>query len=156
MLGIIPVLLGVTFLVFVINRVVPSNPAVAILGDKGTVESQRQLAEELGLNRPIWFDVEGYRATGKFGQLFDSQYFKYMGELLTGNLGKSFMTRAAVTDSLKVRFPATMELAIFSIIIGGILGIVLGVIAALRRGSWIDTGMLFIAVSGVSFPVFWT
>ncbi len=155
-LGIIPVLLGVTFMVFAINRIVPSNPAVAILGDKGTVESQRQLAEELGLNKPVFFDVEGYRSSGRFGRLFDSQYFTYMGELLTGNLGKSFMTRAPVTDSLKVRFPATMELAIFSIIIGSVLGIVLGVVAALRRGTWVDTGMLFIAVSGVSFPVFWT
>jgi len=155
-LGIIPVLLGVTFMVFAINRIVPSNPAVAILGEKGTLESQRQLAEELGLNKPVFFDVAGYRATGRPATLFDSQYFSYMGDLLTGNLGKSFLTRAPVTDSLKVRFPATFELALFSIIIGSVLGIALGVVAALRRGTWVDTSMLFIAVSGVSFPVFWT
>ncbi|HET9026858.1 MAG TPA: ABC transporter permease [Trueperaceae bacterium] len=155
-LGIIPVLLGVTFMVFAINRIVPSNPAVAILGDKGTLESQRQLAEELGLNKPVFLDTAGYRATGRFGQLFDSQYFAYMGDLVRGNLGKSFLTRAPVTDSLKVRFPATLELALFSILIGSVLGITLGVIAAVRRGSWVDTSMLFIAVSGVSFPVFWT
>ncbi len=155
-LGIVPVLLGVAFMVFAINRIVPSNPAVAILGDKGTPEAQAQLAEDLGLNKPIFFDLEGFRRTGRVGALFDSQYFKYMGELLTLNLGRSFMTRAPVADTLKIRFPATMELAVFAILIGGVLGLVLGVVAALRRGTWVDTGMLFIAVSGVSFPVFWT
>ncbi|HET8984178.1 MAG TPA: ABC transporter permease [Trueperaceae bacterium] len=155
-LGIVPVLLGVTFLVFAINRIIPSNPAVAILGDKGTPEAQQQLAEELGLNRPVFLDVEGFRATGRVGQLFQSQYVSYMSDLLTGNLGRSFISRTPVSQSLKVRFPATMELAFFAIVIGGVLGIVLGVLAALNRGSWIDTSMLFIAVSGVSFPVFWT
>lgn len=155
-LGILPILLGVTFVVFAINRIVPSNPAVAILGDKGTPEAQRQLAEELGLNRPIFFDSEGFRETGRIGQLFDSQYFAYMRDLAVGNLGKSFLTRAPVTDSLKVRFPATMELAFFAIIIGSVLGIVLGTVAALARGTWLDSAMLFVAVSGVSFPVFWT
>jgi peptide/nickel transport system permease protein len=155
-LGIIPVLLGVTFLVFAVNRIIPSDPAVAILGDKGTPEAQRQLAEELGLNRPLFFDTEGYRLTGRLGTLFDSQYFGYMKDLLTGNLGKSFLSRTPVEDSLKDRFPATMELAFFAIIIGSVLGILLGVLAALKRGTWVDTGMLFIAVSGVSFPVFWT
>ncbi len=155
-LGTIPVLLGVTFLVFAINRIIPSNPAVAILGDKGTVEAQQQLAEELGLNKPVFIDVAGYRQTGQLGTLFDSQYVTYMRDLLTGNLGRSFMTRSPVVDSLKVRFPATMELAFFAIIIGALVGILLGVLAALFRGTWLDTTMLFIAVSGVSFPVFWT
>lgn len=155
-LGILPVLLGVTFIVFAINRIVPSDPAVAILGDKGTPEEQRQLAEELGLNKPLFLDVEGYRESGDVARLFDSQYLEYMGDLLTGDLGRSFLTRIPVAESLRVRFPATMELAFFAIVIGGALGILLGVLAALNRGSWIDTGMLLIAVSGVSFPVFWT
>ena len=155
-LGTIPVLLGVTFLVFAVNRIIPSNPAVAILGDKGTVEAQQQLAEELGLNKPVFLDLAGYRATGEFGALFDSQYVAYMRDLLTGDLGRSFMTRAPVVDSLRVRFPATMELAFFAIIIGAGLGVLLGVVAALNRSTWVDTTMLFIAVSGVSFPVFWT
>lgn len=155
-LGTIPVLLGVTFLVFAVNRIIPSNPAVAILGDKGTVEAQQQLAEELGLNKAVFLDVLGYRETGQLRTLFDSQYVVYMRDLLTGNLGRSFMTRAPVVDSLRVRFPATMELAFFAIIIGASLGVLLGVLAALFRGTWLDTAMLFIAVSGVSFPVFWT
>ena len=155
-LGIVPVLIGVTFLVFAINRIIPSNPAVAILGDKGSVEAQQQLAEELGLNKPTFLDIEGFRETGRFGQLFDSQYVQYMSDLVTGNLGRSFLTRTPVMDSLRVRFPATLELAFFAIIIGSVLGILLGVVAALYRGTWIDTTMLFLAVSGVSFPVFWT
>lgn len=155
-LGTIPVLLGVTFLVFAVNRIIPSNPAVALLGDKGTVEAQQQLAEELGLNKAVFLDVASYQQTGELKSLFDSQYVMYMRDLFTGNLGRSFMTRAPVVDSLRVRFPATMELAFFAIIIGATLGIVLGVLAALFRGTWLDTGMLFIAVSGVSFPVFWT
>jgi peptide/nickel transport system permease protein len=155
-LGTIPVLLGVTFLVFAVNRIIPSNPAVAILGDKGTVEAQEQLAEELGLNKPVFLDLQGYRATGELKALFDSQYVAYMRDLLTGDLGRSFMTRAPVVDSLRVRFPATMELAFFAIIIGAGLGVLLGVVAALNRSTWVDTTMLFIAVSGVSFPVFWT
>lgn len=155
-LGTVPVLLGVTFLVFAVNRIIPSNPAVAILGDKGTVEAQLQLAEELGLNKPVFLDLEGYRESGELSSLFDSQYVLYMSDLLRGNLGRSFMTRAPVVDSLKVRFPATMELAFFAIIIGAGMGVLLGVVAALRRGTWTDTLMLFIAVSGVSFPVFWT
>lgn len=155
-LGTVPVLLGVTFLVFAVNRIIPSNPAVALLGDKGTVEAQQQLAEELGLNKAVFLDVASYQQTGELKSLFDSQYVMYMRDLFTGNLGRSFMTRAPVVDSLRVRFPATMELAFFAIIIGATLGIVLGVLAALFRGTWLDTGMLFIAVSGVSFPVFWT
>lgn len=155
-LGTIPVLLGVTFLVFAVNRIIPSNPAVAILGDKGTVEAQQQLAEELGLNKPVFLDLEAYRATGELSALFDSQYVSYMRDLVTGDLGRSFMTRAPVVESLKVRFPATMELAFFAIVIGAGLGALLGVVAALNRGTWVDTAMLFIAVSGVSFPVFWT
>ena len=155
-MGTFPVLLGVTFLVFAVNRIIPSNPAVAILGDKGTVEAQQQLAEELGLNKAVFLDVASYQQTGELKSLFDSQYVMYMRDLFTGNLGRSFITRAPVVDSLRVRFPATMELAFFAIIIGATLGIVLGVLAALFRGTWLDTGMLFIAVSGVSFPVFWT
>ncbi len=149
-------LIGVTFLVFAVNRIIPSNPAVAILGDKGTVEAQEQLAEELGLNKAVFLDIPGYRETGQLRTLFDSQYVMYMRDLMTGNLGRSFMTRAPVVDSLRVRFPATMELAFFAIIIGASFGVLLGVLAALSRGTWLDTGMLFIAVSGVSFPVFWT
>lgn len=155
-LGIIPVLLGVTFFVFAINRIIPSNPAVALLGEKGTVEAQEQLAEELGLNKPLFLDLDGFRATGRFASLLDSQYARYMGDLLTGNLGRSFISRTPVMDSLKVRFPATFELAVWAIVIAGILGVILGVFAALYRGTWLDTSLLFVALSGVSFPVFWT
>lgn len=156
LLGIIPVLFGVALLIFTLNRVVPSNPAVAILGDKGSVEEQQRLADELGLNRPLFLNWQKFRGDQDLRALFDSQYFEYMGGLVRGDLGKSFFTRTPVTAAFAKRFPATVELAIVSIAIAIVFGIVLGIFAALNRNNWIDTVLSVIALSGVSFPVFWT
>jgi peptide/nickel transport system permease protein len=154
-LGLVPVLLGVSFLIFSINRIIPSNPAVALLGEKGTVAGQQQLAHELGLDKPLFLNRTEFRRTHDIFGLFDSQYFTYMGQLVTGDLGKSFFSRSPVIHSLAMRFPATFELTIAAMLIATILGIPLGVFAALRRGTWVDTIVLVFALSGVSFPIFW-
>lgn len=154
-LGLIPVLLGVSFLVFTINHIIPSNAAIALLGEKGTVAEQQQLAHQLGLDKPLFVNVPDFQHTHALANLFNSQYVEYMGHLLRGDLGRSIFSRTPVIHSLLVRFPATFELTIMAMLIAILLGVPLGVIAALRRGTWVDTLLLVFALSGVSFPIFW-
>ncbi len=155
LLGLIPVLFGVTLLIFAITRVIPGDPAVAMLGQRSSPELRERLRADLGLDRPLWFNVEQASETGSIGALFDSQYFDYMGGLLSGDLGRSIYTRIPVRESLSNRFPATLELTLIAMFFAVLIGVPAGVWAALRRGSLADTAVMTIALSGVSFPVFW-
>ncbi len=154
-LGLLPVLLGVSFLVFAINRILPGDPAVAMLGDKGSVEARQQLAEQLGLTKPLFVNRAAFRRDHSLASLFDSQYVLYMSQLVRGDLGRSLFGRTAVLKSLRNRFPATLELTLVAMAMAVVAGIPLGVLAALRRGTWVDTALLIFALSGVSFPIFW-
>src|SRR4051812_21975128 len=127
MLQLIPVLLGMTFLVFMIIRAIPGNPAQIILGQQATKESVEALTVKLGLDNP-WY----------------IQYFKYLGDLLKGDLGESMRTRAPVSDEIWPYLAATFELALFAIIIAVIIGINAGIISAWFQNSWFDyTAMVF-------------
>ena len=154
LLGLIPVLFGVSLLIFAITRLIPGDPAVALLGQRATPQALEQLRTDLGLNQPMWINVEAAQERG-FGGLFDSQYFIYMSDLLSGDLGRSIFSRIPVADSLEARFPATIELTLFAMGFALVLGIPAGVWAALNRGKVQDTIVMTIALSGVSFPVFW-
>jgi len=153
-LGLIPVLFGVSLLIFLITRLIPGDPAVAMLGQRASAQALQQLRTDLGLTLPVWFNVQAALDRGVLG-LFDSQYFSYMGDLLRGDLGRSVFSRIPVSDSLMVRFPATVELALSSMLVALIIGIPAGVYAALHRGKLPDTLIMTFALSGVSFPVFW-
>jgi peptide/nickel transport system permease protein len=137
LLLLVPVLLGLSILVFVWIRALPGGPAEALLGERATPESIAQIEEQYGLNKPI-----------------QVQYWEYVKTTAQGDLGTSVTTRRPVTDELKQRFPATIELTLAALIFAVTLGIPLGFVAAKRYGTWIDSASLFVSLLGVSIPVF--
>jgi peptide/nickel transport system permease protein len=137
LLLLIPILLGLTLLIFVFTRLLPGDPAVTILGERATPENYALVREALGLDRPL-----------------HEQYFAYMGGLLQGDLGRSFITNRAVVDEFLQRFPATVELSVAALLFAIGLGIPLGMLTAKRRGSWVDLGGTFLSLIGISIPIF--
>lgn len=149
LLGLIPVLFGVSFIVFMMLRLIPGDPAIIILGERSTPEQQQALREQLGLNKPLFFNFSGE------GDVLDTQYFIFMGDLLQGDLGRSILRRTSVSEELMTFFPATVELSLTALAIATFVGIVTGVISATRRGSLFDAGSMGVALVGVSMPIFW-
>ena len=138
LLGLLPVLLGVSLLVFAFVRAIPGDPARVMLGERATEESVTRIRADLGLDKPI-----------------TEQYLKYMGNLLTGNLGTSIFSQIPIADDLKRRFPATLELSITAMLFAVMIGVPLGVLAAVRRNTGVDNATMALALVGVSMPVFW-
>ena len=137
-LGLFPVLFGITFVVFFLIRMIPGDPAVVMLGDRARAEDVARVREQLGLNRPL-----------------SVQYFQFMGQLLRGNLGQSIIHRTQVTFDLRYRLPATMEMVLWSMIIGVTIGVTVGVVSAVKRNSIFDVVGMIGALLGVSMPIFW-
>ncbi len=141
LLLLIPMLLGVSAFTFLLLQVVPGDPVTAAYGldienmDPGQVE---RIREQLGLNDPL-----------------PVQYFRYLGRLLQGDLGRSISTRRPIATDLVQRYPATMILALASLLIVVMIALPLGVLSARYRNSWIDHFAMFISLSGVSMPNFW-
>lgn len=134
----IPVLLGMTLIVFSIIHAIPGDPAQTILGERASEESLERLREDLGLNNP-WY----------------IQYGIYLKNLLTGDLGMSLKTKVPISQEIFPYLAATLELTLVSLIIAVVVGVNAGIISAWKQNSWIDyTGML-IALIGVSMPIFW-
>jgi peptide/nickel transport system permease protein len=150
LLGLIPVLLGISLLVFTVLRLIPANPALLILGERSTPEQVAQLTAQLGLDKPLFFNF-----TGEGRNIFDSQYFNFMGDLLQGNFGTSIVRRTSIGTELGFRFPATLELAVAALSLAILIGVPAGMLAAMRRGSLIDTFSVLFALIGVSIPIFW-
>lgn len=138
LLHLIPVLLGMTFVVFLIIRAIPGNPAQVILGQQATAEAVAALNAKLGLDNP-WY----------------VQYFDYLKGLLTGDLGESLRTKQAISSEVWPYLAATFELAIFAIVIAVIVGMNAGIISAWFQNSWFDYTAMIIALIGVSMPIFW-
>lgn len=134
----IPVLLGVSIMVFLVMHVFTQDPTSIILGQHATTEQIAKLREELGFNEPLTV-----------------QYWHFLRGLLHGDLGKSLMTKTSVTKELMARFPATLELALTSIIIASLVGVFMGVISAVKQNSIIDYISMIISLLGVSMPIFW-
>lgn len=155
LLGLVPVLFGISLLVFSIVRMVPGDPAQIMLGQRATPEALERLRETLHLNDPLFFNTQAVAEGGSPLDLFDSQYFNFVGDVMRGNLGTSIFSLIPVRDSLSRRFPATLELTLIAMLFALLVGIPAGVVAALRRGTMLDTAVMIGAVSGVSFPVFW-
>ncbi len=137
-LMLIPVLIGVSIIVFLIMRVFSPDPAPIVLGEHATQESMQAWRQANGLNDPVWL-----------------QYVNYIKDALTGNLGTSYYTKAPVTQEIFSRFPATIELAIAAIIFASVIGILLGVVSAVKKNSIFDNGGRVLALIGVSMPIFW-
>lgn len=138
LLQLIPVLLGMTFVVFMIIRAIPGNPAQVILGQLASKEAIEALELKLGLNEP-WY----------------TQYFNYLTGLLKGDLGESMRTVQPVAEEIWPYLAATMELAFFAIIIAVIIGVNAGIISAWFQNSWFDYMAMVLALIGVSMPIFW-
>ncbi|WP_016837858.1 MULTISPECIES: ABC transporter permease [Ureibacillus] len=137
-LQLIPVLLGMTFIVFLIIRAIPGEPAQMILGQQATKESVEALRENLGLNNP-WY----------------IQYFDYLKGLLTGDLGVSIRTNQPISTEIWPYLAATFELAFFAMFIAVVIGMNAGIISAWFQNTWFDYLAMVIALIGVSVPVFW-
>ena len=137
-LMLIPVLLGVSIIVFLIMRVFSPDPAPIVLGQHATMETANAWREVNGLNAPIYI-----------------QFFNFLKGALTGDLGTSYYTKVPVVQEILARFPATIELAIASIIFASILGIFIGIISAVKKNSFFDHAGMVIALIGVSMPIFW-
>jgi len=138
LLSLIPVMLGVSIVVFALIRMIPGDPVIIMLGERARPEDIERVREEMGFNRPIYI-----------------QYFEWVGRILRGDLGTSIINRTAVMDELKYRLSATVEMIIVGMIIGLIIGIGIGIISALRRNSWIDLVATAGALLGVSMPIYW-
>lgn len=161
--SLIPTLLGVTILVFLFVHLIPGDPALVILGEHATEDSIAQLRQQLGLDKPLFLNVDvfGQVLRGEIGfgkgvrKLFDSQYFRFISRLLRGDLGRSIHERTPIADTLKQKFPATLELTIFSMTFAIAVGIPAGIVSATRRNSIFDNVSMIGALAGVSMPIFW-
>jgi peptide/nickel transport system permease protein len=138
LLLLIPILLGLSILLFVWVRALPGGPAESILGERATPEAIEQIEEVYGLDRPIHI-----------------QYLKYLERLVIDrDLGISIASRRPVTEEIGRRFPATIELAVAALVFAIVLGVPLGFFAAKRYGSFFDHASLFVSLIGISIPVF--
>lgn len=135
----IPTLLAVLTVIFIVIRMVPGDPAIAILGDSATEESIAALRERLGLNQPLIY-----------------QYFDFLWGVIQGDIGTSIISNKSVWSEVLVVMPFTLELTFFGILIGVVFGLPLGVIAALNRNNWIDYSTRVVSLLGLSFPAFYT
>ena len=130
--------LGLTAVTFVIGRVIPIDPVLAIVGDRAPQDVYERVRLELGLDRSLWV-----------------QYWTYLGQVLQGNFGTSVLTSRDVLEDIRRFFPATLELATVATILGVLIGIPLGVVAAVNQGRWIDHVIRVLGLIGYSVPVFW-
>ena len=135
---IIPVTLGVTLVVFLIMQMIPGDPAIILAGEGASQETVAELRENLGLNKPLAV-----------------QYTDYIKNLLQGDMGHSLKNNQPVFEEITARLPITIELAFYSILITIVLGLVAGIISAIRPYSFMDVGLMIVALLGISLPSFW-
>jgi peptide/nickel transport system permease protein len=133
----IPVLFGVSVLVFMLLHLIPGDPATAMLGERATEENVQALRRQLGLDKPLY-----------------EQYIVWMGRLAQGDLGHTVRGNIPVANEIRNRFPATIELSLAALTLATLFGLPTGVISAVKRNSLVDTASMFAALFGVSIPIF--
>ncbi|PSL34316.1 peptide/nickel transport system permease protein [Planomicrobium soli] len=131
-------LLGISFLVFSSMYIAPGDPAAIIGGPTATESDIAAIRANLGLDDP-----------------FLAQYARYIGNAIQGDFGYSYQTTQPVADAITVRFPNTLKLAIASMIVAVIIGILTGLVSALKQNSWLDVSATTFALAGISIPNFW-
>ncbi|AFM22677.1 ABC-type dipeptide/oligopeptide/nickel transport system, permease component [Acetomicrobium mobile DSM 13181] len=134
----VPVIWGVVTIVFILMAIVPGDPARLMMGQRGDPETLARIRADLGLDLPI-----------------HKQYVRFLKDLARGDLGVSYRNNEKVVDALMTRFGATLKLAFWAMILASILGILAGIISAVKQYSIFDYSAMFIAISGISAPVFW-
>ncbi|CAM1650096.1 ABC transporter type 1 [Bartonella apis] len=138
LLSIIPVIFVISLIVFGFVRLLPGDPARLAAGVDADAETVEAMRSQLGLDRPIW-----------------AQYVTFVDNAIHGDFGESLKTRKPVSSEIGERFMPTVWLTVFSMIWSTILGLLIGVFSAVKRGRWQDYTGMVVAVSGISFPVFW-
>jgi len=138
LLQLIPVLIGISLIVFFLLRLIPGDPADIMLGDRGTEEARVQIREALGLDRPIY-----------------EQYFIFIRRILTGDLGESFVLRQPAAEVIQQRFPRTLFLAIYGVVMSAILALPIAMLSALKKDTLIDQGIRGFVTLTLSMPSFW-
>jgi peptide/nickel transport system permease protein len=136
---VVPTLIGVIVVTFFLTRVLPGDPAVYFAGPAATAESIAEVRKSLGLDKPL-----------------PEQFARYVDDLAHGNLGNSLATGRPVLAEIASRLPASAELTLFGLFIAMAIAIPLGILAAVKQGSWIDHACRIVATAGVSLPVFFT
>ncbi|MFV3307294.1 ABC transporter permease subunit [Pseudomonas sp. NY15181] len=135
----IPTFFGVTLLTFALIRLIPGDPVEVMMGERRVdPQMHAEAMHRLGLDKPLY-----------------QQYLDYVGNLAHGNLGESLTTRDSVWNEFLTLFPATLELSLAALLFAGTFGLLAGVIAALKRGSLFDHGVMTISLAGYSMPIFW-
>ncbi len=135
----VPVIIGVIVISFILTRALPGDPAVYFAGAMADEQSIQEVREALGLDKPLV-----------------TQFFLYVGDLLQGDLGRSISTGQPVLADLAARLPASLELTLSALLLSCLVAIPLGVLAAVRQGSWIDHLCRVLVTAGVSLPTFFT
>ncbi len=136
---VIPAFVGVTLLTFALVHLIPGDPVLMLAGERGvSPERYAQLMADLGLDKPLW-----------------QQYVSYVGQALQGDLGQSIVTRRPVVQEFATLFPATIELSVCAMTFAIVLGIPAGMIAAVKRGTPLDHGVMVASLTGYSMPIFW-
>jgi len=136
---IIPTFIGMTLVAFFLIRLVPGDPIETLAGERGIDPARHaELRKEYGLDRPILV-----------------QYGIYIGRVLQGDLGKSVITHEPVLNEFLALFPATIELALCAILFALIIGIPAGILAAVKRNTFLDHGVMGVSLTGYSMPIFW-
>lgn len=138
LLSAVPVFVGIATIVFLVLQVLPGDPVAMMLGFSVTAEATARLRAELGLDDPLWV-----------------QYVRYWRNLARGDLGRSMSMDVPVAQALWAQFPATLQLTVAGMGCAVVLGMLLGVLAAVRHHTWWDTATMTVALAGVSIPSFW-
>ncbi|MBE9177007.1 ABC transporter permease [Oculatella sp. LEGE 06141] len=138
LLGLLPVLLGITLLIFVLLRLIPGDPAVALMGERATPAQLDAFREQMGLNEPL-----------------PLQYLSFLGNLLRLDFGYSIVTGIPIVAEIGRRWAASFELATAALLFAIVVGIPAGVIAAVRKDKWVDNLAMTGSLIGVSMPVYW-
>lgn len=131
-------MLGLLFVTFVIGRVMPIDPVLSIVGESASKATYDAARASMGLDKPLV-----------------SQFFIYLWDVMHGDFGESLLTARPVADDIRRVFPATLELATLGTVMGVVIGVPLGVIAAVKQGTWIDQVARVVALVGYSMPIFW-
>ena len=134
----IPVLLGVIIITFVLMYIIPGDPVVSMVGERYSEETVQQLRQELHLDDPL-----------------PLQFLRYVGNVLQGNFGNSFITGEPVAALIIEKFPNTMMLAITAMFFAILIGLTAGIMSSVHPGSFMDRGIMVLALAGISAPVFW-
>lgn len=133
-----PTLFGLVLIVFAISHVVPTDPVRILAGENATQQQVEALRAQLGYDKPL-----------------TTQFFRYVGDVLSGDLGKSLYTQRSISEDLKSRLPATMELTFVAVTLATLIGVPLGVVSALKRNSLLDNALRMLTIAGLAVASFW-